>query len=104
MKPGSTWRVLARDGAREVTAQNDGLFDELVVDRWLHLEQMTEDTWWMRVGDARLDIKVDRGQSRQQRRHSAGAVTALRVRGEVWWTEGGARVQQASPRVLSFTR
>ncbi|MDP1827231.1 MAG: hypothetical protein Q8L48_28415 [Archangium sp.] len=58
MKPGSRWRILAKDGEREVTAQNEGVFDELVVDGWLHLEQMNENTWWMRVGDARLDIEV----------------------------------------------
>lgn len=58
MKPGATWRFLAKDGEREVTAENEGVFDELVVDGWLHLEQMTENTWWMRVGDARIDIKV----------------------------------------------
>lgn len=58
MTPGSRWRILAKDGEREVTAQNEVVFDELVVDGWLHLEQMNENTWWMRVGDARLDIKV----------------------------------------------
>ena len=57
-KPGSNWRVLARDGEREVTTQTEGVFDELVVDQWLHLEQMDDSTWWMRVGDARIDIKV----------------------------------------------
>lgn len=57
-KPGSRWRILARDGERKVTAQNEGVFDELVVDEWLHLEQMDDSTWWLRVGDARIDIKV----------------------------------------------
>ena len=57
-KPGTKWRILARDGERRVTAENEGVFDELVVDEWLHLEQMDENTWWMRVGDARGDIKV----------------------------------------------
>ena len=57
-RPGSRWRLLARDGERNITAQNDGLFDELVVDDWLHLEQMDDNTWWMRLGDARIDIKV----------------------------------------------
>jgi hypothetical protein len=57
-RPGGSWRLLARDGDRNVEAENDGVFDELVVDRWLHLEQMTEDTWWMRVGDSRVDIQV----------------------------------------------
>ena len=57
-KPGARWRILARDGEREITAENEGVFDELVIDGWLHLEQMTDDTWWMRVGDARIHIKV----------------------------------------------
>jgi hypothetical protein len=57
-KPGSRWRLLARDGERNVTAQNEGVFDELVVDDWLHLEQMDDNTWWMRLGDARIDIKI----------------------------------------------
>jgi len=57
-RPGSSWRVLARDGERKIEAGNDGVFDELVVDQWLHLEQMDDATWWMRVGDARVDIKV----------------------------------------------
>lgn len=57
-KPGSTWRILAKDGDREFAAKNEGIFDELVIDHWFHLEQMTDDTWWIRVGDARIDIEV----------------------------------------------
>ncbi|MFZ5446664.1 MAG: hypothetical protein ACOZQL_42145 [Myxococcota bacterium] len=57
-RPGSRWRFLAKDGERRIEAENDGIFDELVVDQWLHLEQMDDDTWWMRLGDARVDIKV----------------------------------------------
>jgi hypothetical protein len=57
-KPGSRWRILARDGEREVSAQDDGVFDELVIDDWLHIEQMDDNTWWMRVADARIDIRV----------------------------------------------
>lgn len=58
MQPGASWRIFAKNGAREFVAANEGIFDELVIDRWLHLEQMTECTWWMRVGDARIDIEV----------------------------------------------
>lgn len=57
--PGSRWRVLARDGQREVAHGDEGVFDELVVDEWLHLEQMEDNTWWMRLGDARIDITID---------------------------------------------
>lgn len=56
--PGSVWRLLAKRGEREFTAENEGVFDELVVDQWLHLEQMTDDAWWMRLGDARINIHV----------------------------------------------
>ncbi|MBN8469456.1 hypothetical protein JYJ95_23390 [Corallococcus exiguus] len=39
--------------------KNEGVFDELVVDHWLHLEQLDEREWWMRVGDARLLVRVE---------------------------------------------
>ncbi|RKH04584.1 hypothetical protein D7X32_10570 [Corallococcus carmarthensis] len=47
--------------------KNEGVFDELVVDHWLHIEQFGEREWWMRVGDARIlvlvqssgDVRVD---------------------------------------------
>ncbi len=35
------------------------VFDELVLGGWLHLEQMDDNSYWMRVGDARIDIMVD---------------------------------------------
>jgi len=56
--PGAVWRILAKDGARQIELENEGIFDELVIDDWLHLEQMDEKTWWMRVGDARLVVTV----------------------------------------------
>ncbi|HVK75725.1 MAG TPA: hypothetical protein VM734_20485, partial [Kofleriaceae bacterium] len=52
-------RILAKDGSREVTLENQGVFDELVIDDWLHLEQMDERSWWMRVGDASISVVVD---------------------------------------------
>ncbi len=48
--PGRTWRVLAHDGDRTVEVKNQGTFDELVVDHWLHLEQMTEREWMLGLG------------------------------------------------------
>ncbi|NUP08114.1 MAG: hypothetical protein HOW73_18865 [Polyangiaceae bacterium] len=58
--PGTTWRVLARRANEEpVSVSAAGTFDELVVDHWLHIEQMEERTWWFRVGDARLMASVD---------------------------------------------
>ncbi len=57
-KPAEQWRIRARDGEREVEIANQGVFDELVLDDWLHLEQMTDRAWWMRVGDARIDVVI----------------------------------------------
>ncbi len=55
---GKIWRVLAHleDGPFEV--ENQGTFDELVVDDWLHVEQMDDAVWWLRVGDARLTVTL----------------------------------------------
>lgn len=35
-------------------------FDELVVGRWIHLEQMATGSWWMDVGGVTLWIRADR--------------------------------------------
>ena len=64
-KPGSTWRIGATlpDGSQlDVRSRNGnlGVFDELVVDNWIHLEQMEERVWWMQVGDRVLWIHVGR--------------------------------------------
>ncbi|WP_438006167.1 hypothetical protein WME89_47385 [Sorangium sp. So ce321] len=56
------WRVLAYHGAERVEVEGEGVFDELVVDDWIHLEQMNDDVWWLRVGDARVTITVAPGQ------------------------------------------
>lgn len=56
--PGSKWRVLAQGPVAPMQAENLGVFDELVVDRWFHLEQMERDVWWMQVGDLCLDVTV----------------------------------------------
>lgn len=58
--PGSQWRVLAR-GPNDVPIRipTQGCFDELVVDHWLHIEQMDAFTWWVRLGDARLTTLID---------------------------------------------
>ena len=56
---GTKWRVLAwrKDGTR-VAVENDGQFDELVLEDILHLEQMGTRFWWMRLGDAGIYIRV----------------------------------------------
>jgi hypothetical protein len=35
-------------------------FDELVVGRWIHLEQMDTGRWWMNVGGVTVNITADR--------------------------------------------
>jgi hypothetical protein len=57
--PGSEWRVLAHEEAGTFEAENRGRFDELVVDRWLHIENMDTHVWWMRVGDAQIMVELD---------------------------------------------
>jgi hypothetical protein len=57
---GKVWRVLAHRGdGGSVEVENHGAFDELVVDDWLHIEQMDAAVWWLRVGDARLWVTLD---------------------------------------------
>ncbi len=55
---GSRWRILARMNDRSFEAQDQGVFDELVVDDWLHIEQLDARVWWMRIGDARVRVEV----------------------------------------------
>ena len=37
-----------------------GEFDELVVGSAIHIEQMTDETWWMNVGGVTLHVDIDR--------------------------------------------
>jgi hypothetical protein len=62
-KPGSKWRVLAHNGTERIELENRGVFDELVVAQWLHVEQMDDNVWWLRVGDARVNVRVERDGS-----------------------------------------
>jgi hypothetical protein len=60
MEPGGSWRVLARgDNGEPIEPLTSGTFDELVVDHWLHIEQMDTRVWWLRVGDARLMATIE---------------------------------------------
>lgn len=43
-----------------VTVLPDTEFDELVVGRWIHIEQMDTGRWWMNVGGVTLWVTVDR--------------------------------------------
>jgi hypothetical protein len=56
MKPnGHSWRFLAWVDDDELALDSrdhpGAVFDELVVDDWLHVEQMDRELWWMRIGD-----------------------------------------------------
>lgn len=63
--PGAQWRVLARDGNKRIELRNEGVFDELVVDDWMHMEQLAERSWWIRLADARLQVEVQEDGSVQ---------------------------------------
>lgn len=42
--------------------------DEVVIDDWLHLEQMSKREWWLRVGDYTINVWVgERGQAESVR-------------------------------------
>jgi hypothetical protein len=55
-------------------------FDELVIGRWIHLEQMDVGYWWMNVGGVTVHVRADRD----------GRPTSVMVRGPLDF-EGEAR-------------
>ena len=57
-EPGRRWRILAHREGETVELENQGKFDELVLDDWLHVEQMDDNVWWLRVGDVRIFVTV----------------------------------------------
>ena len=62
-RAGTPWRVLAHhpDGTTSHDTESDQTeFDELVVGRWLHVEQMDTGSWWADVGGVTLLVRVDR--------------------------------------------
>lgn len=75
-RPGSQWRTLAhilasdgsavgpiKDSSERYPAATE--FDELVVDEWLHLEQMDSRIWSLRLGPLLISVTVgERGQAR----------------------------------------
>lgn len=70
-KPGYKWRTLAKTDDRDSYAESSGrlqrdhkgkknfYFDELEIDNWFYLEMMDENSYWMRIGDYRIDIKFN---------------------------------------------
>jgi hypothetical protein len=61
---GRRWRILAyREGGEKIELENEGAFDELVLDDWFHIEQKDTNLWWLRIGDARLFVTVSNTES-----------------------------------------
>jgi len=62
-KTGYDWWLHVGDGPsfESNVQRGDGktVFDELVIDDWFHLEQMDENSWWMRVGPLSIRITPD---------------------------------------------
>lgn len=67
--PGARWRILAngdRTNARIDLRSKDydgstkprTVLDEVVIDHWLHVEQMDRSVWWMQVGEMRIWVTV----------------------------------------------
>ena len=49
--PGRRRRLRAYEGEATFEEENRGTFDELAVDHWLHVEEMDERLWLVRIGD-----------------------------------------------------
>lgn len=60
--PGSKWRLRAVNAQGEEFISNETSgkwhFDEVVVDHWLHVEQMSQREYWLKVGDAHIWIDI----------------------------------------------
>lgn len=88
-RPGGRWRLLVHEYLGRVPGQREGVaglahhvvpdakgtpdsefsrthvlpgteFDELVVGRWLHVEQMDTGVWWMNIGGVTVHVTADR--------------------------------------------
>ncbi len=62
--PGSKWRILAwaPRSTEGISLSSNGIsvFDELCVDDWFHLEQMSTRAWCLIIGDDKVMITIDR--------------------------------------------
>lgn len=63
--PGYRWRILAwrNDGnplriERDERREHPTCIDELVIDDWLHLEQMAPRRWWVQIGDMHINVHI----------------------------------------------
>ena len=61
---GKQFRILIKDqeGKDEMKIENSGVLDEVVLEDWFHLELMDKNSYWLRVGDARISILLDTGK------------------------------------------
>ena len=63
-RPGSKWRTLAHrvngTAIQQHSSDHDDPteFDELVIDAWLHIEQMDTRWWWMQIGPLAVNVHV----------------------------------------------
>ena len=63
-KPGYRWRLLAHNDKSDQPIdvrhdRADGVcFDELVVDGWLHIEQMSARQWWMDIAGLTVNVWI----------------------------------------------
>ena len=56
-----SWRLYARTTRQgEIALEDVDGFDELVVGDWFHIEQMDDDCWWLRVGDAQVIVGLSK--------------------------------------------
>jgi hypothetical protein len=85
--PGRRWQARARDGSRALEYGPEGVFDELSIDDWLHLEQMDDRLWWIRVGDAEILVRIE----------ANGSATVDVVRGSHGPVQGTTGVYPTEP-------
>lgn len=56
-QPGD-WVVRVRDGETKTEIRARGVLDEVAIHPWLHLEQMDDTTYWIRIHDTRVMIHL----------------------------------------------
>ena len=64
---GKSWRIELREPFQLIPTNpvlpndfnKDLVLDEVVIDKWFHLEQMDDDAWWIRIGDLIVDVNVN---------------------------------------------
>jgi hypothetical protein len=56
--PGRSWRTLAHEKGRALEQHDRGTFDELVIDSWFHLEQMTTRNYWIGLCGLHVGVRL----------------------------------------------